>query len=186
MSTVPFILASLAILLTPGPTNTILAASGAAMGMRTAIALPVAEAIGYAVAISLFLAAAGFLHDVPAAMPALKAFAAVWLLVCAARLWSQLVVPELPDRRGAFQRVLLTTMLNPKAMLVGTIIIPSLMPGDPVRAVACFAALSILAGAGWTMLGALLPSGVRRHSYKGAAMIIAGFAFAAAVGALQS
>ena len=38
-----FLLTSAAILLTPGPTNTILAASGAAMGLRQARLLPLAE-----------------------------------------------------------------------------------------------------------------------------------------------
>lgn len=186
MSVAAFVATALAILLTPGPTNTLLAASGAAMGLRNALFLPLAEALGYALAISLFLAAAGMLEGVPAALPALKLVAAAWLCVSAVKLWSQPIVPEMPDGRGAFWRVLVTTMLNPKALLVGTVVIPGLMPDAPVRGVLGFIALSAMAGLGWTMLGALLPAGARRYSYRGAALVLAGFALAAAVSAAQA
>lgn len=186
MSAAPFLLASLALLLTPGPTNTLLAASGAAMGARKALALPLAEAIGYLLAISLFLVAADILHDAPAALPAMKAVASVWLLVSAIGLWSRPVVPDQPARKGAFLRVLFTTVLNPKAMLVGTIMVPSLMPDQAWRAVASFVLLSVLAGVAWTVFGALLPQGMRRYSYKAAAMAVAGFGFAAAISAVHA
>ncbi len=42
-----FIAASAAILLTPGPTNTLLAAGGATLPLRKAFLLPLAEALGY-------------------------------------------------------------------------------------------------------------------------------------------
>lgn len=185
MSAAPFVLASLAILFTPGPTNTLLAASGAAMGARKALTLPFAEAIGYLLAISLFLMAADILQEVPAALPALKAAASLWLLISAVKLWSQPVVPDHPAPRGAFLRVLFTTMLNPKAMLVGTIMVPSLMPEDSWQAVICFAMLSALAGVAWTVFGALLPQNVRRHSYRAAAMAVASFGVAAAVSCVR-
>ena len=180
-----YLLACLLILITPGPTNTLLAAAGAAMGWRQALLLPIAEALGYAVAIGLFVAATGLLAGVPLAMPVLKVVAAIWLMITAASLWSQPVVPEATGRAGAFGRVLMTTLLNPKAMLVGTILVPGMMPHAVVPAVAAFAVLSLLAGAGWVLLGAMLPAGLRRYSYKGAAMIVSGFALAAMVSAWQ-
>ena len=185
MQITTFLLTSAAILLTPGPTNTILAASGAAMGLRQAKLLPLAEALGYALAIGFFLSVASLLRDVPQALPAMKAMAAVWLLVSARKLWSLSVVPEIPARSGAFARVLVTTLLNPKAMLVGTISIPSMLPDVPALGLLSFVALSALAGLGWTVLGASLPARLRRHSYRMAAMIVCGFAVAAAVSAAQ-
>jgi threonine/homoserine/homoserine lactone efflux protein len=139
--------------------------------------LPLAEAAGYAIAIGLLLIVSGVVQELPAALPGMKAVAAAWLLYSAARLWTSPVLPDLPDRRGALRRVFVTTLLNPKAMLVGTIMIPTLLPDEPGGAVALFIALSIIAGGCWIGLGAALPERLRRHSYKGAAVIIAGFAF---------
>ena len=68
MQITTFLLTSAAILLTPGPTNTILAASGAAMGLRQAKLLPLAEALGYALAIGFFLSG----HPLDDYSPALK------------------------------------------------------------------------------------------------------------------
>lgn len=185
MQTAPFLLTSAVILLTPGPTNTILAASGAAMGLRHARLLPLAEALGYALAIAFFLAIADLLTNVPQALPMLKGVAAVWLVVSARNLWSLPVVPDMPEQTSAFRRVFLTTLLNPKAMLVGTISIPALMPDAPATGLVAFISLSTIAGFAWTSLGTALPPGLRRHSYKVAAMIVAGFALAAAVSATQ-
>lgn len=185
MQAATFLLTSAVILLTPGPTNTILAASGAAMGLRHARLLPLAEASGYALAIAFFLAIAERLADIPQALPMLKGVAAVWLVVSARKLWSLPVVPDMPEQSGAFRRVLLTTLLNPKAMLVGAISIPSLMPDAPTIGLLAFISLSTVAGFAWTSLGAALPQRLRRHSYKVAAMIVAGFALAAAVSATQ-
>lgn len=186
MSFTSFILSAVAILLTPGPTNTLLAASGAAVGLRRALALPLAEAAGYAVAISLFFSASDILHEVPAAMAILKATAAAWLLFSASRLWRQPVVPSLSDHRQSFRRVFITTLLNPKAMLVATIVIPGLMAGYRMQALLIFIALSTCAGMAWTAFRAMLPARIRRHSYKAAAMVLVGFAIFASAGALQT
>ncbi|KQT50273.1 threonine transporter [Aureimonas sp. Leaf454] len=176
---VPFILASLAVLLTPGPTNTILAASSAAMGLRNARLLPLAEAAGYAIAISAFLTAASYLAQVEAALPVLKCIAAVWLLFSAWKLWSQPVMQEVPDLSSAMKRVFVTTLLNPKAMLVGTIIIPTFLPAQPISAVACFICLSMTAGLAWITVGSMIPGRLRPYAYKTAAVIIGFFSFAA-------
>ncbi|MCK9553042.1 MAG: threonine transporter, partial [Aquamicrobium sp.] len=69
MSFVSFVIAAIMVLITPGPTNTILAASGAAMGWRRAMVLPVAEAAGYLVAVTAYLVLVQSFADVAAAMP---------------------------------------------------------------------------------------------------------------------
>ena len=117
-------------------------------------------------------------------MAVAKAVAACWLLHSAVELWSLPALPD-PPAAGSFRRVFLTTLLNPKAMLVGTILIPAMQAGAVAQGVAVFALLSIAAGAGWMLLGALLPRRLRRHSYRGAAMVLAGFSIAAAASALQ-
>lgn len=176
----PFVLASLALLLTPGPTNTILAASSAAMGLRRAWVLPLAEALGYILAIGVFVGAASYLAEVPSALPILKGVAAAWLLFSAYKLWTRPAVTEVPKIGSALRRVLVTTILNPKAMLVGTIIIPTFLPEKPVAGVLLFPCLSILAGGLWLTLGSALPTRLRPYAYKGAAVVIGCFSFVAA------
>ena len=51
-----FALAAIALLAVPGPTNTLLAASGAAIGLRPSLRLIPAEISGYLVAIGYLLA----------------------------------------------------------------------------------------------------------------------------------
>jgi threonine/homoserine/homoserine lactone efflux protein len=185
MTLTSFIIVSSAVLMTPGPTNTILAAFGAVMGVRRAILLPFAEALGYVTAVSLFVACAEMIQRLPAALPILKALAAVWLLYSAALLWIRPAVSKPLETEGMFWRVFMTTVLNPKAMLVGTVLIPALMQEGKVQAVAIFFILSILAGACWTIVGASMPTRLRRHSYKGAALVLAGFSLAAALSAFR-
>lgn len=56
MTALNFAVLSAVILLTPGPTNTLLAAAGAARGFRRTWLLPLAESLGYALAVSAFAA----------------------------------------------------------------------------------------------------------------------------------
>lgn len=179
-----FVLTSSVILLTPGPTNTVLAAAGATFGLPRARLLPLAEAAGYALAISFFVAFAALVKDLWWALPALKIVAACWLAYAAVRLWA--MSPDMTGaaRRGAVARVFLTTLVNPKAMIVGTMMIPHGSPGDTALRIAVFILLSSIAGLGWVALGAALPGGVRRRSYKGAAVVLGGFSLYALSSAL--
>ena len=181
----PFVLASAALLLTPGPTNTILAASSAAMGLRRSWMLPLAEAAGYAVAVLAFVRAAEYLADVQAALPTMKGIAAAWLLYSAYKLWAQPVDQRVPSVGEAMKRVFLTTLLNPKAMLVGTIIIPTALPSQPMSGVLLFPCLSIMAGVLWMTIGSAIPGRLRPYAYKGAACVIGIFSFAAVSSAAQ-
>jgi threonine/homoserine/homoserine lactone efflux protein len=161
MSFVSFVVAAIMVLITPGPTNTILAASGAAMGWRRALVLPVAEAAGYLVAVT-----------------------AVWLLFSAWKLWNQPVNAIATERSAALLRVFMTTLLNPKAMLVGALLIPAMSPELRSGAVASFLCLSLIAGAIWTVCGSSLPKAVRPHAYRVAAVVIGLFSLMAASSAI--
>lgn len=176
-----FIAASLVILLTPGPTNTLLAASGAVFGLRRGAVLAFAEAAGYTVAIAFFVALAAILPDSGVAMPVLKAVAATWLLVSAVNLWRRPVrFSGAAEISAAAWRVFVTTILNPKAMLVGSVVIPSLMPGHGAKAVAVYVVLSSMAGLAWLTMGAWLPLRARPYAYKFAAVVLGAFSVAAA------
>ncbi|CAN7649258.1 threonine transporter [Rhizobium sp. LjRoot30] len=181
--TLAFITTSALILLTPGPTNTLLAASGATLGLRRAAPMPIAEAIGYAVAISLLVLVSQAIQGHAALQILLRLAAAGWLLYSACRLWSLPFTASPGPSGSTFMRVLLTTMINPKALLVGTVLIPTGAEGAPLW-IATYVALSVVAGFGWVLLGSLLPLGLRRHAYKTASVILGGFSIAVAAQAL--
>lgn len=179
MVSLSFLLTSIVILLTPGPTNTVLATCGAAMGFGRAARLPAAEAIGYVIAISCFVLFAELVRDSHVAFAAVRLAAAGWLIYSAYWLWRAPFEPQPAVDGDAFFRVLLTTIVNPKAMLVGTVLIPAGLGGAATLWIAAYAALSTAAGLGWVLLGSWLPMGIRRHAYKLASVVLGGFSIAA-------
>lgn len=156
-----FVLAALALLLTPGPTNTLLAAAGATLGARRALQLVGAEVAGYALAIAgleLFLApmaeALGWIGLV------LRIGCALYLAFVAWKLWRPAAGAE--DRAISFGRVFLATLSNPKAMVFVFVILPPRSIGlgpllDPYGVV--LLGLIALAGGVWVVLGALVRAG---------------------------
>lgn len=120
----------------------------------------------------------------PWALSALKAVAAAWLLYSATRLWSADTVSHAGS--GSFRRVLITTLLNPKAMLVGTTMIPE---GPAVQAavwIGGFVVMACLAGLCWVAFGANLPRSFKPYAYKVAALVLGLFSLIAASGAVVS
>lgn len=185
MAIFAFLLTSTAILLTPGPTNTVLATCGAAFGVKRAAVMPVAEALGYLIAISGFTIVSDYLRGNDSALFAVKLAASIWLLYSARQLWTQATVHHLGTPKETFFRVFVTTLVNPKAMLVGTVIIPPAV-SNPWVLIVTYAGLSLTMGLLWVLLGASMPRGIKRHAYKIASLVLSGFSFAAALSAFVS
>lgn len=154
----PFGLSVLALLVTPGPTNTLLAAAGAARGVRGSLALMPAELAGYALAIGAVTVLAGpALAASPLLAGVVKLAAGVYLARSALALW----------RRGGAggshapvcaRRVFATTLLNPKALVFAVAVFPGVEPGP---AAALFAAILLAVASGWIALGAGLGRAAR-------------------------
>jgi threonine/homoserine/homoserine lactone efflux protein len=157
MSTTELLLAILALLLTPGPTNTLLLLAGAERGLAAAARLIPAELAGYLASV-LPLALAG--QSVLAAWPGLRLAvaltAAVWVALLALRLW-HLPVAQAAAATGAGQ-VFLTTIMNPKALIFGLVLLPG--PTGLWLNLPLFAGLVIAAALFWAALG----SGLRARS----------------------
>jgi threonine/homoserine/homoserine lactone efflux protein len=120
------------------------------------------------------------------ALAIVRLAAAGWLIYAAYRLWRMPFEPDPTIKDVAFRRVLVTTLVNPKAMLVGTILIPAGTGFAAPAWIGTYAALSTVAGLGWVTLGSLLPLGIRRHAYKLASVVLGTFslvAIASAAGA---
>lgn len=162
MDKVTFIAATLSLLATPGPTNTLLATSGAGVGAYRSVHLLMAELSGYLLAIVLLRCILGpFIAAVPVFGVGLGIAVAIYLIYLAGMLW----------RHGARQmgdaapvtssRVFVTTLLNPKAIVFAFAILPSeiglieLLPW-----LAAHAAQIVTVGAGWILLGTSLRHGL--------------------------
>jgi threonine/homoserine/homoserine lactone efflux protein len=116
----------LTILVTPGPTNTLLAASGIQVGVRHSLKLIPSEVLGYFIAISSW----GLLiESVSATLPwlpsVLKLISASYILFLAVKLWKtsnqQLDVNQPAIRVKA---LFFATLLNPKGLLFASAVFP--------------------------------------------------------------
>ncbi|MFW1859302.1 multidrug transporter MatE [Acinetobacter defluvii] len=115
------------ILLTPGPTNTLLASSGIQVGVRKSLSLIPAEALGYFISITVWGALIGSLaKQFPMIPVILKLFSAVFIIYLAFKLWHQ------AERQQDYSRATIrpsalfcATLLNPKALLFASAIFPS-------------------------------------------------------------
>ena len=145
-------LAVLALLLTPGPTNTLILLAGAERGLQGALRLIPAELAGYFLTVlPLALLGAAALDGLPALRVAVTLAAALWVAVLAVRLWH---LPEAdPAARAVSARALVTTTaLNPKALIFGLVLLPS--PDRLGWNLALFAGLVALVALFWAAVGA--------------------------------
>ena len=115
------------ILLTPGPTNTLLASSGIQVGLRKSLLLIPAEAIGYIIAISAWGMLIGKVSTTRPLLPTfLKLLSAGYIVFLAVKLWrtaDQKVALNQPTIRP--RELLCATLLNPKALLFASAIFPA-------------------------------------------------------------
>ncbi len=87
---IAFLLACAAVLFVPGPTNTLLATSGAAGGFRRSALLPLAELSGYPIAIwVLALLVAPLVHASPVLSIVLRLTCGAYLVWSAIHLWRE-------------------------------------------------------------------------------------------------
>ncbi|MEW9853690.1 hypothetical protein [Novosphingobium sp. M1R2S20] len=151
-----FLAAILALLCAPGPTNTLVALAGAQGGMRRVLGLLPAEVAGYLTAIlPLVLAGDALFMRWPALVVAIKAAAAAWVLLLAAKLWRTGTLRH-DTLAVSARRIYLTTSLNPKALVVAFALLPS--PSTKLFAyqLLLFCAVVPAVGLGWGALGATL------------------------------
>ena len=115
------------ILLTPGPTNTLLASSGILVGLRKSLLLIPAEAVGYIIAITAWGMLIGKVSATLPLLPIfLKLLSAAYIVFLAIKLWrtaNQDVVLNQPTIRP--KELLCATLLNPKALLFASAIFPA-------------------------------------------------------------
>lgn len=159
MGTYEFIFAILALLLTPGPTNTLLALSGAAVGFRRSLPLIPAEVAAYMlVTVPLALVGAELLAQWPEAARLVKFIAAAWVAYLAVKLW-RLNTSDATAGSVTPGRVFITTLLNPKALIIGLTLLPQENLNGFALHAALFAGSIIVVASIWSIGGAILHRG---------------------------
>jgi threonine/homoserine/homoserine lactone efflux protein len=160
MDLLTFVAASIALLITPGPTNTLLATSGAAIGVSRSLSLLGAELCGYLAAITILQVMVGpLIAAMPAVGIALRITFAVYLVYLAIKLWQYGTAEFKASGPVTFNRVLLTTFLNPKGLIFALTILPQ---GSHLAAllpwIAALALMIVVIGYVWIAVGASLRS----------------------------
>lgn len=153
----------LTILLTPGPTNTLLASSGIQVGIRKSLRLIPAEALGYLMAITAW----GFLigkvsQHMPLLPIILKLFSASYIIYLAIKLWRTADV-EVSFNQPTIRayELFFATLLNPKALLFASAIFPTIawtQLDAYVSHMLVFLLLIVPIAFFWTFIGSILAS----------------------------
>jgi threonine/homoserine/homoserine lactone efflux protein len=154
MSTVELAIATLVLLLTPGPTNSLMLLAGSERGLSGAARLIPAELAGYFLTIlPLALVGAAVMDDHQGLRDFMTLAAACWVAVLAVRLWQ---VPRQGGQMAATGAlaVFVTTALNPKALIFGLVLLPS--PDRLAFNLTLFAALVVVVALIWALVGAAI------------------------------
>lgn len=162
MTMIELTFALLALLAAPGPTNALLAMSGAqgARGLR----LPALVLASYgAVVAPLALWGVAWLAQM---QQGLTLAASIWVGLLAMKLWRA-------DRfsltaKVTLWHIALTTLMNPKGLVIGLVLLPA--APNLGLGLGLFAALVLLVSALWLRLGASLPQRARPLVNRGGAV----------------
>ncbi|HEY0033138.1 MAG TPA: LysE family transporter [Devosia sp.] len=155
-SLLPFVLAVLALLATPGPTNTLMAASGAQRGIVSSLPLVMGEIGGYLIAITVWIELVGAAGATQPLVPITAKFvAAAFLLWSAAKLWRYAGKADLEQRGITLSRVFVTTLINPKALVFAFAIFPSVVFLARLPYLGIFTGLVLGTAIAWMAVGML-------------------------------
>lgn len=185
MNTPQFALAITALLAAPGPTNALLALAGARRGVLSAWPLIVVVTCAYlAVIIPLLLWGTPMIHALPVLKQGLAGVAALWVAWLAIRLWRMPVDGVTNATEVTARALAVTTLLNPKALLIGLVLLPDLQ--NPGRGLSIFATILPAVSLLWVTLGAGVLSRAGRWLNRGSALWLAAISLFLAVRALTA
>ncbi len=178
--------AALALLVAPGPTNTLLATVGALTSVRRAVPHVLATLLAYALAIAAYrLFLAPVLATAPWVSVALKLGVAGYVTWLAIKLWSAAVA--LTDRPVPVADVFVATLFNPKGLVLALVLLPPDARGLLAHAV-LLAALAFASSLLWVSLGRLIIVGAgdrgRPWIGRSGSLVLVGFAGLIAASAL--
>ena len=174
MSLIESIVVCLGLLLTPGPTNTLLALAAATQGCRSALRLLPAEVAGYLLTVTpLLIFGQKILASAPDLQTLVKIMAGLWVGVLAIRLWrpSQAGI----DADGVTPgRVFLTTLLNPKGLLFGLLLFQAVQDGQGSQDPGTLEGGILSVATVWVFLGAFAQGAPEIRIRRVASLVLVG------------
>lgn len=148
-------LALMVLLLTPGPTNTLMLLAGTERGLARALALIPVELAAYLAVITPLALLSHLLSDQLATIRPVVAIAAgLWVAWLAVQMWRAAPETEAAETVTAGS-LAITTLLNPKGLIMGLVLIPA--GGATPAAFGLLVACIALVAAFWAFLGCCLP-----------------------------
>lgn len=151
--TLELTLALLALLITPGPTNALLALAGAQRGIAGGLRLIPVVVICYLCIVTPLLVWGGqMLERLPILRPVLTGLAALWVARLAFRLWHLSSGSSLASGKVSAADMAITTLLNPKSLIFGLVLLPT--ANSAWQALLGFTLLVPLISTLWAGLGA--------------------------------
>lgn len=184
------------ILLTPGPTNTLLASSGIQVGVRQSLRLIPAESIGYLISITVWGVIIGTVSNKLPILPVLlKLLSAFYIILLAIKLWKTADIEasyHQPTIRA--RELFVATLLNPKALLFASAIFPNtawLSMNSYLVHIGMFLVLIAPIALFWTFIGSILTSNKVRwlnqsNLQKTASLVLVSFSIPISYSALLS
>ncbi|NNG80526.1 LysE family transporter [Acinetobacter sp. ANC 5378] len=184
------------ILLTPGPTNTLLASSGIQVGVRQSLQLIPAESFGYLISITVWGVIIGTVSSQFPILPILlKLLSALYIIFLAIKLWKTADIEasyHLPTIRA--RELFCATLLNPKALLFASAIFPSsawLTLNNYLVHIGMFLILIVPIALFWTFIGSILATNKVRwlnqsNLQKTASLVLVSFSIPLGYSALLS
>lgn len=165
-SPIVFLFAIFILLFTPGPTNTLLWASGAVVGVRRSLPLLLGELLGYLAAILLILLIfEPILQRVPLLQPLLAMAVGLYIVYLAVSMWRRAGNLSAGAELITFKKVFLVTFLNPKAFVFAL----TLIPVGHAQLHWYFVALTVsimLIGLSWIVFGYLVGSAAGQKNLR--------------------
>ena len=160
-----FLLVIATILLTPGPTNTLLASSGISQGLRRSAPLLSFECLGYVCATSIWgLVLNTTMHDYPFVINIIKVVSGLYIGKLGLRLWYQAGRDPLQELLVSVRplELFIATLLNPKAVIFAMALFPVqtwLSVPNYAGVMGRFVLLVAAIGGLWIVFGSLLMGG---------------------------
>lgn len=151
MDLLTFGLGVFCLLVLPGPTNAVLALATSALTPGRCLTLVGAVVVAYQIMVLLVSGfASPIFHSHPEIAQAVKFLAATWVLALALKLWA-------PSQGGKAATVgprelFVTTLLNPKAIIIGLAMVPS-VGADAVPTMLVLLATTAATSALWLAFG---------------------------------